>query len=77
MDTNEWIFVCYIRNWAINIQPIPKVLIKKMPSRNVGIRVVALGSECCAVCPSDPRFNPDFVEKSLAELFSLEVRRCK
>ena len=36
--------------------------------------VIALGSECCAVSPSDPRFNPDFVDEALAELLSLEEK---
>ena len=34
--------------------------------------VIALGPECCAVSPSDLRFNPDFVDEALAELLSLE-----
>jgi hypothetical protein len=36
--------------------------------------VVALGSECCAVSPSDPRFNPDFVDEALAQILSLEEK---
>jgi hypothetical protein len=36
--------------------------------------VVALGPECCAVSPSDFRFNHDFVDEALAELLSLEEK---
>jgi hypothetical protein len=36
--------------------------------------VIALGSECCAVSPADPRFNHDFVDEALADLLSLDEK---
>jgi len=36
--------------------------------------VIALGSECCAVSPADPRFNTDFVDEALADLLSLDEK---
>ena len=34
--------------------------------------MVALGPECFAVSPADPRFNPDFVDEALAEVLAHE-----
>ena len=36
--------------------------------------VIALGSECCAVSPADPRFNHDFVDEALADLLSSDEK---
>ena len=36
---------------------------------------LALGPECFAVSPADPRFNPDFVEEGLAEVLAYEARQ--
>jgi hypothetical protein len=35
---------------------------------------LALGPECFAVSPADPRFNPDFVDEGLAEVLAHEER---
>jgi hypothetical protein len=51
----------------------PKRLRAPGPVAFTGI-TVALGPECFAVSPADPRFNPDFVDEGLAEVLAHEER---